>query len=609
MRPIRRLLLITSFLLPTAARAATLETVQVLSDIGTASELALSPGGAHLYVAERNVGIYAFDRDPGTGHVLFIDSEPSGICDQGLVGTQCSRNSDCDVTVGSGRCFNFTSQPSALTVSPDGACLYAASALSDSLAVFGRNGTTGALTLQTVLRNDHCLAGTVDATCATDSDCDTSSGAGDGSCLTGYDDPHGLASSPDDAHLYVALNGSDSLIVFARTGCGLSFVQRVQNGVAGIQGLRQAFAVIVDASGDHVYATGLFGNALLVFDRNAATGVLTEKQTLIAAVCTAGAVGDSCRQNVDCGPGGMCTVSIPALLGPSSLALAPGEAHLYVSNTKGVAVFDRDAGSGMVSLVDDGFVEPAGTFINAGDLVLTPDGRTLFASGTPTSTLIFDRDDTSGLLRESQFTTVNRSMVVSPDGAFAYGSGVLEPAVYAIHPTLVCSPMPLAGCRRSIKPGKGKIQIKDATPDKKDQLKWNWTVGAATTSADFGDPTIASSYVLCLYDASSASARIAFHLPAGGLCSGVPCWSSKATLKYKNKLRLPDGLEAALLKDGEAGKAKIQIKGKDSRLALPGLGLTPPVVVQLQGETGVCWDAQYSSPKKNTAEEFSASAD
>ena len=59
----------------------------------------------------------------------------------------------------------------------------------------------------------------------------------------------------------------------------------------------------------------------------------------------------------------------------------------------------------------------------------------------------------------------------------------------------------------------------------------------------------------------------------------------------------PDGLQQVLLKSGDA--TKILVKGKGDLLPMPTLPLTPTVTVQLKSETGVCWEARYSTPQKN----------
>jgi hypothetical protein len=67
---------------------------------------------------------------------------------------------------------------------------------------------------------------------------------------------------------------------------------------------------------------------------------------------------------------------------------------------------------------------------------------------------------------------------------------------------------------------------------------------------------------------------------------------------YKNKSRAPEGIEKLDLKSNPLpGKAKIQMKGKGTLLAIPSLtGLVPPLRVQLVRTGGTCWEAVYSVP-------------
>ena len=41
-------------------------------------------------------------------------------------------------------------------------------------------------------------------------------------------------------------------------------------------------------------------------------------------------------------------------------------------------------------------------------------------------------------------------------------------------------------------------------------------------------------------------------------------------------------------------------------LALPALPLIPPVAIQLHAESGLCWGASFSAPKRNHAMRFQA---
>jgi hypothetical protein len=175
----------------------------------------------------------------------------------------------------------------------------------------------------------------------------------------------------------------------------------------------------------------------------------------------------------------------------------------------------------------------------------------------------------------------------------------------------ICGPAPQAGCRAPAVPQKGTVQLKDKTPDKKDGLNWKYIKGAATTLADFGTPLTSTDYTLCVWDASGASQPILLaHIPAGGTCGTKPCWKTiKGGFKYNDKLLDPEGIQQLQLKSGPATKAKIIAKGKGVDLPMPMLPLTTAVTVQLRNDAGVCWEAKYSVPTKNLADQFKAKAD
>ena len=175
----------------------------------------------------------------------------------------------------------------------------------------------------------------------------------------------------------------------------------------------------------------------------------------------------------------------------------------------------------------------------------------------------------------------------------------------------VCGPTPQAGCRAPAQAKKAGIVLKDKTPDKKDGLNWKYVKGAATAVGDFGAPLSTTGYTLCVYDTSAAPQPILFaQAPAGGNCPTKPCWKTiKDGFKYNDKQFTPDGLQQVLLKAGIATKSKILVKGKGDNLPMPTLPLTLPVRVQLKSQSGVCWEASYSTSTKNQSDQFRAKAD
>jgi cysteine-rich repeat protein len=180
-----------------------------------------------------------------------------------------------------------------------------------------------------------------------------------------------------------------------------------------------------------------------------------------------------------------------------------------------------------------------------------------------------------------------------------------------VEPGLGCAAAPLPGCRQSVTAGKSSVQLADKIPDSKDQLKWKWVTGAATTTADFGNPATITDYQLCVYDSSGL--RLSARAPHAGVCAAKACWRASGTsgFKYKDKDLTPDGISQIQLKAGVAGKAKIQVQGKGTFLDMPSLtSLTQPVTVQIQNTTGTCWESVFSAPPTvQSATQFKDRAD
>ena len=63
--------------------------------------------------------------------------------------------------------------------------------------------------------------------------------------------------------------------------------------------------------------------------------------------------------------------------------------------------------------------------------------------------------------------------------------------------------------------------------------------------------------------------------------------------KYQDKAGTGRGLQRILLKAGEAGKARVLVKGRGEHLPDPPLPLTLPITAQLRSTSGECWEAVY----------------
>jgi cysteine-rich repeat protein len=175
-----------------------------------------------------------------------------------------------------------------------------------------------------------------------------------------------------------------------------------------------------------------------------------------------------------------------------------------------------------------------------------------------------------------------------------------------------CEVAVLPACKTPVVPGAARLALTNDASPAKDRVQWKWSKGAATAVGDFGTPNTSDDYDLCIFDATSQLAMSAA-LPAGGLCNGKPCWKPVSKgFRYHDRDALPGGITGALLKAGDAGKAKVSVDGKGGNLVLPDLSmLSLPLRVQLQAGNGQCWEATYSSTgvSQNDGERFKARSD
>ena len=347
-----------------------------------AQALAMPSNGLHLYVAAGGSdGVASFVRNPTTGALTQLAGTLGCVTEDGTGGL-CS---DGKALLGARD----------LVLTKSGKTLYVASPASDAVAVFERNGSTGAL-LQ--------LAGT--AGCV--SETGTAGTCADGIALNGA---RAIAVTPNAKNVYVAARDSNAVAAFARdkvTG-GLTQLAGTaacvsENGTGGacVNGVALDTPTGIAASKDNknVYVASGGSHAVAVFARDRTTGALTQ------LAGTAGCVSED-------GTAGNCSDG-HALLGAFAVTVSPNGKNVYVAarDASAIAVFARDRTTGALTQVagTDGCVSEDGSGGVCADgkglagvvaLTVSRDGKNLYAAAeTGNAIAVFARDRKTGALTQ-----------------------------------------------------------------------------------------------------------------------------------------------------------------------------------------------------------------
>jgi hypothetical protein len=371
-----------------------------------------------------------------------------------------------------------------------------------------------------------------------------------------------------------------------------------RDGVGGVDGLDGASGIVISPDGEDVYVTARNEDALAVFARNAATGLLTPTTVL--------------RDGV----GG-----IDGLDGAVGLALSPDGANLYAagSDEYTVVAFARDGATGALTPID---VERSGEsgvlYVQAPIAVTAAAGEVYVATwGTGTVGGAFHRRLPGGTLDFVRSQHLRDTVVATADGEHVY-AGVFSNSnpnpAHFVPGYSGCTATPLSPCFNA---DAGRIVLGGSAANP--TLTWIWKHGEAVDPADLGDPGDTTHYAFCLYDESGPPTLITRALaPAGSDCRRlrgyysptITCWNDAPDgYKYKDGARSPEGLLSIRLESGGVGQTQVIVKGGKALLYRPAFPLNLPVRAQLQNSDGECWEATYSTPSRNSAAGFSATPD
>lgn len=334
-----------------------------IDGLGGLNSFCLSPDDRFVYgIARADSCISAFSRDTLTGQLSYIDR--MHVLNYYIAGPNSTTCLICDRNKVMGTSYS------------EGA-----------VHILNRNPITGLLTADSSFRS------------------------GAGATITGLSSANNAAISPDDRHIYVSTRYYGVSIFDRLDSLGkLTFYKNITEGGA-IQGMTGAKSIAVAKNNKMVYVPSTMDNALVLFERDSASGDLIFQETFYAN-----------------------QYGIVGLRGAASISSTTDSGYIYIaaSTDDGIVSFKVDSTDGSLTFhAFAGMDSLVGTDLSVNMAKITPQGDYLICTSIGSNGLcLFKRDTISGLLSYlNRYININmghgtlydiRSFDISPDGKNVY---------------------------------------------------------------------------------------------------------------------------------------------------------------------------------------------
>jgi Bacterial Ig domain/Lactonase, 7-bladed beta-propeller len=165
----------------------------------------------------------------------------------------------------------------------------------------------------------------------------------------------------------------------------LSGADPLPSGCRSVRALTDLGDVVVAPDGKNVYATSRGNDAIIIFDRNTSTGVLTQKSGVLGCVTGVAGVASAQTCNLVADPNTMDS--------PNAIAASSDNKTIYVVTTSGrITGFNR-ASDGSLTFNDASFYTSQGPLLA---VAVSPDGKSVYMAGDNTGVGWYRRNTTPG---------------------------------------------------------------------------------------------------------------------------------------------------------------------------------------------------------------------